>query len=90
MNALVLNLEKLGFYAKSVNYRVAEYRPEFAKAFNKAVSSPENINEDGSINWNFVDADLYGTEHRPNSDAEYYKLYDSIAIQYDLANGIIQ
>ena len=90
MNALVLRLEKLGFYAKSVNYRTAEFRPEFAKAFNRAVSTPENINEDGSINWNFVDADLYGTEHRPNSDAEYYKLYDSIAIQYDLANGIIQ
>ena len=25
----------------------------------KAINSPENINEDGSINWNFVDADLH-------------------------------
>jgi len=90
MNTLVLQLEKLGFFAKSVNYRTAEYRPEFARAFNNAVSSPENINEDGSINWNFVDADLYSSEHRPNSDAEYYRLYESIATQYDLANGIIQ
>lgn len=25
----------------------------------KAVSNPENIMEDGSVNWNFVDADLH-------------------------------
>ena len=90
MNALVLNLEKLGFYAKSVSYRTAEFNPEFARAFNRAVSNDENLNEDGSIYWPFVDADLYGSEHRPNSDKEYYKLYESLAIQYDLANGIIQ
>lgn len=90
MNTLVLQLEKLGWFAKSVDYRVAEFNPEFARAFNNAVSSPDNINEDGSINWNFVDADLYSSEHRPNSDSEYYQLYDSIATQYDLANGIIQ
>jgi hypothetical protein len=89
MNALVLQLEKLGFFAKSIDYRTAEFNPEFARAFNNAVSSPENIEEDGSINWNFVDADLYGSDHRPNSDDEYYKLYDSLAIQYDLANGVI-
>ena len=28
-------------------------------AFNRAVTLSENINEDGSINWNFVEADLY-------------------------------
>jgi len=89
MNSLVLSLEKLGFFAKSVNYRVAEYRPEFAREFNKSVSNDENIKEDGSINWNFVDADLYASEHRPNSDNEYYRLFESIATQYDLANGVI-
>jgi len=26
--------------------------------FNKAIDNPENINVDGSINWNFVDADM--------------------------------
>ena len=25
----------------------------------KAVSNPENIKEDGTVNWNFVDADLH-------------------------------
>jgi hypothetical protein len=28
------------------------------EAFNKAVSNPENINNSGGLNWNFVDADL--------------------------------
>jgi len=32
---------------------------QLAKAFNRAVTTAENINEDGSINWNFVDADCY-------------------------------
>ena len=26
--------------------------------FNKAIDDPQNINADGSINWNFVDADM--------------------------------
>jgi len=90
MNALVLQLEKLGFFAKSVDYRVAEFNPEFAKDFNKSVSSEENLLEDGFINWNFVDADLYGSEHRPNKDKDYYHSYEGLAIQYELANGIIQ
>ena len=90
MNSLVLQLEKLGFYTKSVSYRTAEFNPEFARAFNRAVSNDENLNEDGSIYWPFVDADLYGSDHRPNSDKEYYAIYESLAIQYDLANGIIQ
>ena len=89
MNSLVLQLEELGFYTKSASYRTAKYRPEFARAFNRAVSDEGNTNRDGSIDWNFVDADLYGSEHRPNSDKEYYALYESLAIQYDLANGVI-
>lgn len=89
MNILAHNLEQLGFFGKSVNYRVAEFNPSFARDFNRAVSTQENINEDGSINWNFVDADLYGSDHRPNDDAEYMTLFDSLAIQYDLANGVI-
>ena len=26
---------------------------------NEATQNPENINEDGSVNWNFVDSDLW-------------------------------
>ena len=29
------------------------------RAFNKAITNPENFNEDGSVNWNFIDADCY-------------------------------
>ena len=27
--------------------------------FNKAIDNPENQNADGSMNWNFVDADMH-------------------------------
>ena len=29
------------------------------KAFNKAITNPDNFNEDGTPNWNYVDADVY-------------------------------
>lgn len=41
---------------------------QLAKAFNRAVTTAENINEDGSINWNFVDADCYMALADSNSD----------------------
>ena len=41
---------------------------QLAKAFNKAVTTAENINNDGSINWNFVDADCYMDLSDINSD----------------------
>ena len=28
-------------------------------SFNKAIDNPENLNADGSMNWNFVDADMH-------------------------------
>ena len=30
-----------------------------ASAFSNAVENPENINEDGTLNWNFVEADVW-------------------------------
>ena len=32
---------------------------KIARAFNKAVTTTLNFNEDGSINWNFVDSDVF-------------------------------
>ena len=29
------------------------------QAFDKAINNPENFHEDGSVNWNFIDADVY-------------------------------
>ena len=41
---------------------------QLAKAFNRAVTTAENIDTDGSINWNFVDADCYMDLSDINSD----------------------
>lgn len=38
---------------------MANFIVEFDKAFKAAIVSAENINEDGSINWNFVDSDCF-------------------------------
>lgn len=32
---------------------------QVARAFNKAVTSTENLSEDGSVIWNYVDADVH-------------------------------
>ena len=48
----------------------AMIKNDVIEAFNAAVTNPENINNSGGINWNFVDADLnlelgafYATEY---------------------------
>jgi hypothetical protein len=66
---------------------------KFARSFNKAVSSSENINTDGSINWNFVDADVYMDMCVNGSDAgindkEHYKKFNFLADAYCTANGV--
>lgn len=37
----------------------AMIKNDIIKAFDTAVANPENINNTGGINWNFVDADMY-------------------------------
>ena len=32
---------------------------EMMQSFNKAVSLVENLQLDGSVNWNYIDADVY-------------------------------
>lgn len=59
----------------------------FARSFNKAVTNSENINEDGSINWNFVDADVY-MDIKPINDKEHYKKFNFLADAYCKANGV--
>ena len=45
-----------------------------------AVVKAENLNEDGTINWSFVDADAYA-ECRSfwKDDADFYESFDEIA-----------
>lgn len=46
----------------------------------EAVADPENIDYDGSINWNFVDSDCYmsGVNKFFKDDEAYYEAYDEI------------
>jgi hypothetical protein len=46
----------------------------------EAIAKPENREENGYINWNFVDADVF-MELRPAGEfvGRYYKLFEEIA-----------
>lgn len=46
---------------------------EFFESFNNAVARADNRNEDGSINWDFVDADLWmeNVINEENKDIAY-------------------
>ena len=66
----------------------------FVRAFNKAVSLGENLYEDGSVNWNYVDADLYmqfgprDTEINERYLSElHYEMFELLADAYEKANG---
>ena len=67
----------------------------FKRAFNKAVSLGENLYEDGSVNWNYVDADLFmqfgprDTEINERYLTElHYEQFELLADAYERANGI--
>lgn len=59
---------------------------EIKKAFNKAVQNPENL-EDGQINWNFVDSDVY-MDVMPTKEtvAEFYEIFNDLADEFALNN----
>jgi len=70
-----------------------EVHVKMARAFNHAVSKKENINTDGSINWNFVDGDVYLDmaqliKDNSISQVQHYKFFDFLADAYCEANGI--
>ena len=49
-------------------------------AMRDAVNKDENLNENGSINWNFVDADAYADcRSFWKDDADFYESFDEIA-----------
>jgi len=51
----------------------------------EAVSKDENINADGSINWNYVDSDCYmsGVNKYFKDDTAYYETWNDIADMVD-------
>ena len=66
---------------------------KMARAFNKAVTLNENLNEDGTINWNFVDADVdsemaashKGVMSNENTNA-HYDAFHFLADEFIAAN----
>ena len=51
-----------------------------------ATKNPENINEDGSINWNFVDSDLWMDGVITNENqTEAYEVFNTVADELELA-----
>ena len=62
---------------------------QMMQSFNKAVSLSENLLPDGSVNWNFVDADVYmelSSAKTLQSDM-YMVWFNELADAYVLANG---
>ena len=54
----------------------------------EAVRNTENLNEDGSINWNFVDADCYMAVGNFFKDQDtYMDSFNEIADQIVIENG---
>lgn len=70
---------------------------EMAQAFNRAVTNPQNIQSNGAVNWNYVDADVYmavgPSTHGLEGPAErslintHYALFDVLCNAYEQANG---
>ena len=63
---------------------------EMMQSFNKAVSLVENLQLDGSVNWNYIDADVYMDMSAKNIlDKEWYMVwFNKLADDYEAANGI--
>ena len=55
------------------------------EAFETAVNDPDNIREDGIINWNFVEADIWmslSPKEISNLDKSLDTIFDDLAINY--------
>ena len=77
------------------NIEIANIPVAFQRAFNKAVSLVENLYEDGSVNWNYVDADMFmqfgprDTEVNERYLSElHYEMFELLADAYEKANGV--
>ena len=76
------------------NIEINNIPKAFQRAFNKAVSLGENLYEDGSVNWNYVDADLFMQFGPRDSEINerylselHYEMFELLADAYERANG---
>ena len=63
---------------------------EMMQSFNRAVSLVENLQLDGSVNWNYIDADVYMdmSAKKLLDDKWYMVWFNRLADDYEAANGI--
>ena len=55
------------------------------ETFETAVNNPDNIREDGIINWNFVEADIWmslSPKEISNLDNSLDSIFDNLALNY--------
>ena len=64
------------------NSTASNIETSIIESFTVAVINPENINEDGSINWSYVDADMH-LDLRSQFSSDYLgQCLDILADQY--------
>ena len=59
---------------------------DISTAFNQAVNRAENIQQNGHVNWNYIDADVYMDVQTPDAEWHYAK-FNALADQYELLHG---
>jgi hypothetical protein len=57
---------------------------KFIKAFEKAATNPENIDENNEVIWNYVDADLNIDGIADEIGENFYSWFNDMADQFEL------
>ena len=54
------------------------------EALDKAINNAKNFNEDGTVNWNFIDADVYmDAQHYGMTQEQYLAEFDKLANEWE-------
>ena len=59
---------------------------DISTAFNQAVNRPENIQKNGHVNWNYIDADVY-MDVQPTDSKTHYEKFEQLADQFESLHG---
>jgi hypothetical protein len=68
------------------NTTMLDLKAKMKLAMEQALTASENRLEDGTVNWNFVDADVYmdvygRTEQSDRDDNLFYQFFDELAFE---------
>lgn len=72
---------------------MADLKAEMKLAMQKALTASENHLEDGTVNWSFVDADVYmdvygGVDQSARNDSLFYRFFDELAFELGNAQSV--